>query len=74
MVPFECFSTISYSHATTQLHRLCLCLLRDVRNRFFYFSSFLVRLFEKNSASVLNEYGLVQFRKTCFGSNIIIIY
>ena len=42
----------------------------DFLFRFVFNSVFL----KKNSDSVRNEFGSVQFKKTRFGSNIIVVY
>ena len=45
-----------------------------MRNRFFNLGSVLVQFKKKNSDLVRNEFGSVRFKKTRFGSDIIVIY
>jgi len=47
-------------------------LNRDVRNRFLKIRFGFSLVFEKNSDSVVNEFGTVPFKK--LGSDIIVIY
>jgi len=52
-----------------QARQLWGLITRDVRNRFLSFGSVSVRFLKKNSDSVRNEFGSVQFAKTLFGSD-----
>jgi len=55
-------------------HAVTIAPHRDVWNRLFFILVWFLARFLKNSDSVRNEFGLVQLKRTRFGSDIIVIY